>query len=143
MAATKACGNITNTIGLAITCRPVSLCRPKLNHSGFDVWTVSAYPNTYSRLKSLRIQIFVHAFSTSSAMGIQGLAGRLGAYSTLCTSQQLEGYTAIVDGPGLAYQAHKLALAAAANQSRVPSYDDINNEAINWLSSLEDHGIKV
>jgi hypothetical protein len=76
-------------------------------------------------------------------MGIQGLARRLEPYSSRYSSQQLEGYTAIVDGPGLAYEAHKLALSAAANQSRVPSYTDINNEAIRWLNSLEDQGIKV
>lgn len=76
-------------------------------------------------------------------MGIQGLARRLEPYSTRYTPQQLEGYTAIVDGPGLAYEAHKMALTAAANQSRIPSYADINNEAINWLSSLEHQGIKV
>ena len=76
-------------------------------------------------------------------MGIQGLARRLEPYSTRYNAQQLEGYTAIVDGPGLAYEAHKLALSAAASPSRIPSYTDINNEAIKWLRSLEDQGIKV
>ena len=76
-------------------------------------------------------------------MGIQGLARRLEPYSSRYSSQQLEGYTAIIDGPGLAYEAHKLALGTAANQSRIPSYTDINNEAVRWLSTLEDQGIKV
>lgn len=76
-------------------------------------------------------------------MGIQGLARRLEQYSVRYTSQQLDGYTAIIDGPSLAYKAHGLALSAAASQSRIPSYIDINNEAINWLTSLENQGIKV
>jgi hypothetical protein len=76
-------------------------------------------------------------------MGIQGLSRRLEPYSSRHSPQQLQGYSAIIDGPGLAYEAHKLALSAAANQSRVPSYTDINNEAIRWLNSLEDQGINV
>jgi hypothetical protein len=76
-------------------------------------------------------------------MGIQGLARRLEPYSSRYSAQELEGYAAIVDGPGLAYEAHKLALSAAASQTRIPSYADINNEAIKWLNALESQGIKV
>jgi hypothetical protein len=76
-------------------------------------------------------------------MGIQGLARRLEPYSCRYTAQQLEGYAAIIDGPSLAYEAHKLALSTAASQTRIPSYSDINLEAIKWLHSLEEQGIKV
>ncbi|KAF2026166.1 hypothetical protein EK21DRAFT_74713 [Setomelanomma holmii] len=76
-------------------------------------------------------------------MGIAGLARRLEPYATRYSDQQLEGYTAIIDGPSLAYQAHKLALSGAASQLRIPSYADINNEGIRWLCSLEDRGIEV
>jgi hypothetical protein len=76
-------------------------------------------------------------------MGIQGLSRRLEPYSERYSSQQLERYTAIIDGPGLAYEAHKLAVGAVANQSRVPSYTEINSEAIRWLNTLEEQGIKV
>jgi hypothetical protein len=76
-------------------------------------------------------------------MGIQGLARRLEPYSNRYSAQELEGYIAIIDGPGLAYEAHKLALGAAASQTRIPSYVDVNNEAIKWLNALEEQGIKV
>jgi hypothetical protein len=79
-------------------------------------------------------------------MGIQGLARRLEPYAARYSPQQLDGFSAIIDGPSLAYHALKLALvasAASASQSRLPSYADINVEAIRWLNSLEDHGIKV
>jgi hypothetical protein len=76
-------------------------------------------------------------------MGIPGLARRLEPYSSRCSDQELTGYSAIIDGPGLAYEAHKLALGAAADQTRIPSYADINNAAIRWLSALENQGIKV
>ncbi|KAH7401693.1 XPG domain containing-domain-containing protein [Pyrenochaeta sp. MPI-SDFR-AT-0127] len=74
-------------------------------------------------------------------MGIPGLARRLEPYSTLYSAQQLEGYSAVIDGPALAYHAHKLALAAS--HTRVPSYADIITEAIRWLNGLEDMKIKV
>jgi hypothetical protein len=76
-------------------------------------------------------------------MGIPGLARRLEPYSSRYSEEDLKGYSAIIDGPGLAYEAHKLALSAAADQTRIPSYADINNEAIRWLGALEDQGIKV
>ncbi|KAH8706916.1 XPG domain containing-domain-containing protein [Phaeosphaeriaceae sp. PMI808] len=76
-------------------------------------------------------------------MGIQGLAKRLEPYASRHSAQQLQDYTAVIDGPGLAYEAHKLALRAAATQSRIPSYQDVNDEAIRWLNSLEEQGIKV
>jgi hypothetical protein len=78
-----------------------------------------------------------------ATMGIQGLARRLEPYSNRYTASELEGYAAIIDGPGLAYEAHKLALSAAASQTRIPSYADINNEAIKWLDALESQGIEV
>jgi hypothetical protein len=76
-------------------------------------------------------------------MGIQRLARRLEPYATRYSSEQLDGYSAVVDGPALAYYAHKLALASAASASRIPSYADIVAEAIHWLASLEKSNIKV
>lgn len=76
-------------------------------------------------------------------MGVPGLARRLEPYTTRYSSQDLADYVAIVDGPGLAYHAHKLALISSSNQLRIPSYAEINNEAISWLNSLEQQGIKV
>jgi hypothetical protein len=76
-------------------------------------------------------------------MGIQGLARRLEPYADHYSPQQLEGYVAIVDGPSLAYHAHKLALSADSNLSRLPSYADINDVATRWLNSIEDGGVKV
>ncbi|KAL5115757.1 hypothetical protein ACEQ8H_006365 [Pleosporales sp. CAS-2024a] len=76
-------------------------------------------------------------------MGIQGLARRLEPYSRRYTVAELQGYTAVVDGPSLAYEAHKLALSTAANQTRIPSYADINREAIQWLEALESQGINI
>jgi hypothetical protein len=76
-------------------------------------------------------------------MGIQGLARRLEPYATRYSSDQLDGYSAVVDGPALAYYAHKLALASAASATRIPSYADIVAEAIRWLTSLEHNNIKV
>ncbi|PSN66715.1 hypothetical protein BS50DRAFT_372207 [Corynespora cassiicola Philippines] len=76
-------------------------------------------------------------------MGIPTLARRLEPYATKYSPQDLNGYTAIIDGPSLAYHAHKLALAAGASTGRIPSYADINHEAIRWLKSLEDLNIRV
>jgi hypothetical protein len=74
-------------------------------------------------------------------MGIPGLAGRLEPYATRCTPAELEGYVAIIDGPALAYFAHRV--AAETNKSRLPSYADINAAAIRWLNHLEATNIKV
>lgn len=76
-------------------------------------------------------------------MGIQGLARRLEPYATRYSPQQLDGYSAVVDGPALAYYAHKLALTTFASASRIPSYSDITAQAICWLKSLESINIKV
>ncbi|KAI4943398.1 hypothetical protein J4E91_009307 [Alternaria rosae] len=76
-------------------------------------------------------------------MGIQGLARRLEPYATRLSSEQLDGYSAVIDGPALAYYAHKLALASAASAIRIPSYADIVAEALRWLTSLENSNIKV
>jgi hypothetical protein len=76
-------------------------------------------------------------------MGIPGLARRLEPYASHYSPQELEGYCAVIDGPSLAYHAHKLALTSSAGQLRIPSYTHINNEAIAWLNSLEEQGIKV
>ncbi|KAG9192986.1 hypothetical protein G6011_11720 [Alternaria panax] len=76
-------------------------------------------------------------------MGIQGLARRLEPYATRFSPGQLDGYSAVIDGPALAYYAHKLALASAASAARIPSYADIVAEAINWLAELEKSNIMV
>lgn len=86
---------------------------------------------------------FVHIRAYPSNMGIAGLARRLEPYGARYAPKDLDGYYAIVDGPSLAYHAHQLALAAVARQSRLPSYADINTEAIRWLKALEDINIKV
>jgi hypothetical protein len=75
-----------------------------------------------------------------TAMGIPGLARRSEPYAECRSAEQLKGYQAIVDGPSLAYHAHKLALAGSP---RVPSYADVNAEAIRWLNSLETANIQV
>ncbi|EDU51486.1 XPG-I-2 domain containing protein [Pyrenophora tritici-repentis] len=76
-------------------------------------------------------------------MGIQGLARRLEPYATRYSPKQLHGYSAVIDGPALAYYAHRLALATCASAARIPSYSDINAEAIRWLKSLESININV
>lgn len=76
-------------------------------------------------------------------MGIQGLARRLEPYATRFSSDQLDGYSAVVDGPALAYHAHKLALATSVSASRMPSYSDIVSQALCWLTALEANDIKV
>lgn len=75
-------------------------------------------------------------------MGISGLARRLEPYATHL-SEHLHGYFAVVDGPGLAYHAQSLATNATVRLNRLPSYSEINDEAIRWLTSLESHNIKV
>jgi hypothetical protein len=74
-------------------------------------------------------------------MGISGLAKQLEAYATRYTSTDLDGRIAIIDGPALAYYAHKL--AAEASNTRPPSYGDINLLAIRWLKALESVSVKV
>jgi hypothetical protein len=76
-------------------------------------------------------------------MGIPGLARRLEPYATRYSPEQLEGYSAVIDGPALAYYAHKLALSASTSPARIPSYVDIIAEAIRWLNGLEQMNIKV
>lgn len=76
-------------------------------------------------------------------MGIPGLARRLEPYAVRCTRDQLDGYSAVIDGPALAYHAQKLAAISAASLARLPSYIDIQNEAIRWLMTLEKLNIKV
>lgn len=73
-------------------------------------------------------------------MGIPGLIPRLDPYAIRCTPAELEGYVAIIDGPALAYAAHRS--AAEANKC-LPSYADINAVAIRWLKHLENINIKV
>ena len=76
-------------------------------------------------------------------MGIPGLARRLEPYASQYSPEQLEGYSAVIDGPALAYFGHKLALAASSNQASVPDYENIRAESIRWLESLEASSIKV
>lgn len=81
--------------------------------------------------------------SYASNMGIPGLARRVEPYASHLSPQQLEGYSAIIDGPALAYYAHKLALAASGTPIRIPSYAAVVDQAIRWLNSLEHINIKV
>lgn len=74
-------------------------------------------------------------------MGIPGLASRLEPYAARYTSTELEDYTAIVDGPALAYFAHRI--ASEGKKSRLVSYADITTAAIRWLDRLEEAQIKV
>jgi len=62
--------------------------------------------------------------------GIMGLTQHLEPYATRFSPENLDGCSAIVDGPSLAYHAHKLALDAARELPRIPSYADINSQAI-------------
>ena len=78
-------------------------------------------------------------------MGVAGLARRLETHATRYSLKDLKGYHAIIDGPSLAYHAHKLAWAALsrANVSRIPAYSDITFHALRWLKTLEGINIKV
>lgn len=78
-------------------------------------------------------------------MGIAGLARRVEAHATRYSSEDLSGYNAIIDGPSLAYHAHRLALADVdrGNVSSIPSYADITLQALRWLRTLETVNIKV
>lgn len=76
-------------------------------------------------------------------MGIAGLARRLEPYASRYTPDQLDGYNAIIDGPSLAYHAHQLAHAITSNHSRLPSYADVNDQALRWLNALEQINITV
>jgi hypothetical protein len=74
-------------------------------------------------------------------MGIPGLLFHLEPYAVQYTSADLAGYSAIIDGPALAYHAQRV--SAEIKSSHLPSYEDINAVAIRWLKSLEDNNIKV
>lgn len=74
-------------------------------------------------------------------MGIPGLLANIEPYATRSAPAALDGYSAVVDGPALAFFAQKL--AAEANKERIPSYADINAIAIRWLKSLENRNFKV
>ncbi|KAF1974794.1 hypothetical protein BU23DRAFT_91019 [Bimuria novae-zelandiae CBS 107.79] len=79
-------------------------------------------------------------------MGIAGFARRLDRHATRYSPEDLSGSNAVIDGPSLAYHAHKLALAAAVNKSnvsRIPSYADIAQQALRWLRALDAINIKV
>jgi hypothetical protein len=78
-------------------------------------------------------------------MGIAGLARRIEPHATRYSPGDLNGYNAIIDGPSLAYHAHRLALEASSrgNVSRIPSYADITLQALRWLRTLEGINIKV
>lgn len=76
-------------------------------------------------------------------MGIAGLARRLEPHATTFPTDHLNGFAAVVDGPSLAYHAHKLALSAAGTASSIPSYADITLQALTWLRALERVNIKV
>jgi hypothetical protein len=76
-------------------------------------------------------------------MGIAGLARCLDPYAIRYTPDELAGYHAVIDGPSLAYHAHELALAHMGDQVRLPSYAEINAQAIRWLKALETVNIKV
>lgn len=74
-------------------------------------------------------------------MGIPGLATHLEPYALRYTLEQVNGYGAVIDGPALAYFAHRV--AAEADQTRLPSYADINAVAIRWLKNLRNINIEV
>lgn len=76
-------------------------------------------------------------------MGIPGLARRLEPYAVQHSPDALDGYSAIIDGPALAYFGHKIALAASTDVSKLPSYGDVTTETIRWLDHLESINIKV
>jgi hypothetical protein len=74
-------------------------------------------------------------------MGIPGLATRLEPYAIRTSSADVDGYVAIIDGPALAYFAHRV--ANQGTKYRLPSYADINQVAIRWLEHLESINIRV
>jgi hypothetical protein len=74
-------------------------------------------------------------------MGVAGLSTNLEPYAESCALEKLAGYTATIDGPGLAYHAHRI--ASEADPSRCPSYSDIYETALQFLARLEDMNITV
>jgi len=76
-------------------------------------------------------------------MGIPGLARRLEPYAAQHSPGALDGYSAIIDGPALAYFGHRLALAASTDVAKLPSYKDVIRETIRWLDHLESINIRV
>ncbi|KAI8937361.1 hypothetical protein NX059_006567 [Plenodomus lindquistii] len=76
-------------------------------------------------------------------MGIPGLARRLEPHAAQYAPDQLDGYSAIIDGPALAYFGHKLAVAASTDAFKLPTYQDITTGAIRWLDQLESIHVKV
>lgn len=74
-------------------------------------------------------------------MGIPGLAVTLTPYAVPYNSVSLDGYAGVIDGPALAYHAHKL--ASESVRAGLPTYADINNIAIRWLKSLETINVNV
>ncbi|KAF2473350.1 uncharacterized protein BDR25DRAFT_387534 [Lindgomyces ingoldianus] len=75
-------------------------------------------------------------------MGIRGLAISLEPYAARYKIEELDGHTAIIDGPSLAYHAYHL--AGKKCPLGIPSYRHINQEAIRWLRSLQENfSIKI
>ncbi|ORY10394.1 XPG domain containing-domain-containing protein [Clohesyomyces aquaticus] len=75
-------------------------------------------------------------------MGVRGLAGGLQPYAVSYKMEELDGRTAVIDGPSLAYHGYHLATTRGTNG--IPSHHDINQEAIRWLRSLqEEFGVRI
>ncbi|KAK5003256.1 hypothetical protein LTR28_010393 [Elasticomyces elasticus] len=84
-------------------------------------------------------------------MGIQGLLHAVQPYATRITfthdTQSNGTESAIIDGPGLAYDVYNrcLTLQCGARNAfeALPSYGDVGAAAVAWLEDLEQHGLKV
>lgn len=77
-------------------------------------------------------------------MGIPRLINRLEPYAEL---EALTGQDVVIDGPAFAYHVYYLCMksktgARGAFQA-IPSYGDISRVAIEWLETLEGHGVSM
>ncbi|KAK4998458.1 hypothetical protein LTR66_002323 [Elasticomyces elasticus] len=84
-------------------------------------------------------------------MGIQGLLHAVQPYATRITfthdSQSDGTESAIIDGPGLAYDVYNRCLTRQCGARNafeaLPSYGEVGAAAVAWLEGLEQHGLKV
>jgi len=84
-------------------------------------------------------------------MGIPHLLNHLRSYASPFVlssgGRDANESTAIVDGPGLAYHAYYRALSRRTNARNAleaaPSYTELGGIAVEWLQTLEQHGLRM
>lgn len=106
----------------------------------------AARPRAFVR-SGVHPAVFGHALinpaasDPSAEMGIPKLTKSLEPFAVQRPLVQLTYYSAVIDGPALAY--HAWSLAAETRRSGIPSYADVNHAAIRWLHRLETFNIQV